>query len=196
MNNIAVIGYPFCEKESVSRELSKKFDLHYISIEEVIQQEKEYYEEYVSGERSIQEEKEAFEDIVPEQAIIQNIRSQIIESANKNINGRIFKGIPRNIDQAKKLDHFLTQRKEPIQKVFYLSAQKYTITKRAIDVGYIEDNRSGKQEIQSKINERQKVLKPIFDYFSKKDKLIEIDADKEQKDILEDFSFEFLELRI
>jgi adenylate kinase len=130
--NIVLFGYPGCGRGSQGKALAKQFDLEYVSMGEMLNNElvnktetgEKILELYSSG-LLIQDE---VGQLFPDEIVV-----QLIEKKLKNINdakGFIFKGFPRTLVQSYILDGLLKKHTASITKVINIEVPTLELIRR------------------------------------------------------------------
>ena len=114
-------------------------------------------------------------ELIPNAIIIKIVEDYI--EKNKNVAGFIFDGYPRNLGQAKELDHLAKKNNTKIDLVINLKLEQAEalkrILKRGKDSGRSDDNL---KTIETRLKVYKKLTEPILDYYRNNNRLQEIDG--------------------
>jgi len=121
---IVMLGPPGAGKGTQAKRLSKKLDLPHLSTGDLLRKA-------VSNNTPLGKKAKSYMikgELVPDSIILEIIEDEIEKQKNKD--GFILDGFPRNITQAKKLDKYLEEKSEKLDMVINLEVDKNTIIKR------------------------------------------------------------------
>ncbi len=196
-----VLGAPGSGKGTRSQIIQDKLGIPHISTGSLIRQNTEVisnYNETVSNGILIP-------DSVIEEILVRELKR------HDTSNGYILDGYPRNIEQAKRLDKILSNRKEEITKVFLFEVTLETIHSRVLSrkicgqcskiYGHMDNISEGdkcpicsgkivlrtddnEQTLKNRIDIFFKEIDEIKKYYKKMDKLEIVDGNKGSKEIL------------
>ena len=111
----------------------------------------------------------------------------VLEIVKKNLDkdnqGWILDGYPRNLSQANSLNEVLINMNQPLEIVFYLDIEEDVLIKRLIMRGRKDDN---EETIRTRLEIYKKTTEPLIDYFRNLGLLEYINADRDLKTISAD----------
>ena len=111
----------------------------------------------------------------------------VLEIVEKNLdkdnNGWILDGYPRNLSQADSLNEVLIKINQPLEMVFYLDIPEEVLIERLLLRGRKDDN---EETIKTRLNIYKKTTEPLIEYFRDLSLLEYIDADRDLKTISAD----------
>ena len=151
-------------------------------------------------------------ELVPDELVVEIATDRLTKDDCKN--GFLLDGFPRTIFQAEKLDEFLTQRGEKLDKVINIDVEKDALVKRitgrrvckscgaSYHVVNIPPKKDGicdlcsgeliqraddtEETVLNRIDVYNKQTKPLVDYYDKAGVIINIDGNKDLDDVLAD----------
>ena len=118
-------------------------------------------------------------ELVSDELVLKIVRQNL----DKNNNGWILDGFPRNLSQANSLNEVLIEINQPLEVVFYLDIPEEVIIKRLLLRGRKDDN---EKTIRKRVEIYKKTTEPLIRYFKDLSLLEYIDADRDQKTISTD----------
>ena len=124
--NIILFGPPGAGKGTQADNIVKNFNLYKISTGDLLREE---IKKNTDLGKKI--ETKIDQGLLVSDDIINNLIVKIL-SSKKNINGLIFDGYPRNLNQAKSLDTLIKKYNQKISCVLSLNVDKETIIKRVL----------------------------------------------------------------
>ena len=105
------------------------------------------------------------------------------QNLDKDNNGWILDGYPRNLSQANSLNEVLIEINQPLEVVFYLDIPEEVLIKRLLLRGRKDDT---EDTIKTRINIYKKTTEPLIEYYKDLSLLEYIDADRDLKTISSD----------
>ena len=102
------------------------------------------------------------------------------QNLDKDNNGWILDGYPRNLTQANSLNEVLIEINQPLEVVFYLDIPEDVLVKRLLLRGRKDDT---EETIRTRVNIYKKTTEPLIQYFKDLSLLEYIDADRDLKTI-------------
>ena len=115
-------------------------------------------------------------ELVSDELVLKIVRQNL----DKDNNGWILDGYPRNLSQANSLNKVLTEIDQPLEVVFYLDIPEEVLVKRLLLRGRKDDT---EEIIRTRINIYKKTTQPLIKYFRDISLLEHIDADRDLKTI-------------
>ena len=158
--NIVIFGPPGAGKGTQSNLIVKKFNLYQLSTGELLRKE------IRNGSKLGLE----ISSIINEGNLVSDeIVGDLIENylSDKNYKDRlIFDGYPRNLSQARTLNHLLNKYDQKIDIVLKLSVSLETIKKRILERKNLEKRSDDNEEIAIKrFLTYEKNIKPVIDFY-------------------------------
>ena len=172
MINLILFGPPGSGKGTQAERLVEKYNLLHISTGDLFR--------YEMGNNTPLglEAKRYIEQgaLVPDSVTVGMLKNKV--NANPDVEGYIFDGFPRTIAQAEALDSFLSEKDLSIGKLIALQVGDDEIVERILNrgktSGRVDDN--DETIIRKRIAVYKQETSPVFDYYSKSDKSIEING--------------------
>ncbi len=181
--NIVIFGPPGAGKGTQSSFIVKKFNLHQLSTGELLRNEIKKKSKLGEEISSIINSGNLVSDI-----IVSNIIEKFI-SDKKFKNKLIFDGYPRNLAQAKNLNHLLKKYDQKINIVFKLSVKLETIKKRIIERKNLENRQDDNEEVAiRRYLAYEKNIKPVTDFYKGTDLLKVVDGEGSVSEISDKIS--------
>ena len=158
-------------KEILPIEIIKKYNLIHLSTGDLLRSE------IIAGTKLGLEAKNLMDkgNLVPDNVVIGMISSKL---DNNSAYGYIFDGFPRTTQQAEALDNLLKEKNTSINIMLSLKVQDQELIKRLLNRGK-DSGRSDDQDeliIKNRIKEYNNKTAPLKNYYSKQNKLNEIDG--------------------
>lgn len=172
MLNLVLFGPPGAGKGTQAEFLIENFGLLHLSTGDLLRAE-------IAAETELGLQAKQFMDkgeLVTDEIVIGMIKSKL--EANQDAKGIIFDGFPRTVAQAEALDVVLNDNKTPIKAMLSLEVEKDELVSRLLNRG--KDSGRADDQDQSIIENRIKVYhektSPLKNYYSKQDKLHEVEG--------------------
>ena len=179
MFNIVIFGKPGSGKGTQANFLKEKYNLYHISTGDL-------FRKNISNQTKLGIEAKSYldnGDLVPDSVTIKMLENEVL--SNKELNGYIFDGFPRTLNQAESLDDFLSSINLKINATIALDVNEDELITRLLDRGKTT-NRSDDQDIE-KIKNRFKEYNTktsiLINFYSKQDKLFSVDGKGSVNDI-------------
>ena len=118
-------------------------------------------------------------ELVSDELVLEIVRNNL----DKDNNGWILDGYPRNLSQANSLNEVLIQINQPLEAVFYLDIPEEVLIKRLLLRGRKDDT---EDTIRTRVKIYKKITEPLIEYFKDLSLLEYIDADRDLKTISSD----------
>jgi adenylate kinase len=141
MFNIVIFGKPGSGKGTQADFLKCKYDLYHISTGDL-------FRKNISNRTDLGIEAKSFldnGDLVPDIVTIKMLENEVL--VNKDVNGFIFDGFPRTLNQAESLDIFLESINQKINATIALEVDENELITRLLDRGKTT-SRSDDQDIE------------------------------------------------
>lgn len=181
MKNIILIGLPGSGKGTQSKKISQELGFEHISTGDLIR------EEQAKGS-SIGELATRLSDqgnFLPDDIVTTLVRQKIIDSKNKV--GFVFDGYPRTVDQAKHLEEFLFNRRNPITHVINIAVSDLTVKDRILKRAEKENRPDDKPElIPVRIKNYRNKTAAVIDYFKNRKSIIDVNGERTENEVFED----------
>lgn len=170
MLNLVLFGPPGAGKGTQADYLIKKFKLKHLSTGDLLRDQ-------IAACTKLGQEAKLFMDqgfLVPDSIVIEMIRSELQE--NKEVNGYVFDGFPRTVEQAIALDELLSKNGTEVAAMLLLSVEKEELISRLLNraktSGRSDDQ--GAAIIENRIQEYDVKTRPIKDYYAAQNKFYRI----------------------
>ena len=171
--NVILFGAPGAGKGTQADFLIKKFDLIQISTGDMLREAVKHKTDLGKKVEIIM----ANGDLVSDEIVFSLISDRLNDKDIKN--GFIFDGFPRNLNQAKKLDEIINDKKIHLDFVFHIDVDEAILTRR-IENRAKQEKVTRKDDTSSVLIERLKVYnretKPVLEYYSNQNILNVIDG--------------------
>ena len=172
MLNIVLFGPPGAGKGTQSNLLIDKYDLIHLSTGDILRSE------IADGTKLGLEAKSIMNkgNLVSDEIVIEMISSKL--DNNPHANGFIFDGFPRTAAQASALDNLLKEKGTSISIMLSLKVADNELIRRLLERGKDSGRADDKNEsiIANRINEYNNKTAPLKEFYSKQDKLSEIEG--------------------
>ena len=177
MKNVILFGPPGSGKGTQSKKLLEEHDYEYIATGDIIREEIEKGTKFgLYAQRLID-----VGNYVPDNLITEVVKNKIIVSNKAKF---LFDGFPRTVQQAKFLDQFMFERKNPIEVVVYFDVPRNVLEERILSRGEKEgradDNSTA---FQTRIDIYKKNTEGVLNYFKQRGKVAVVDGNNEIADI-------------
>ena len=203
-----LLGPPGAGKGTQAVKIVEKYNIPHISTGDI-------FRENIKNGTELGNRAKAYMDrgeLVPDELVVEIATDRLTKDDCKN--GFLLDGFPRTIFQAEKLDEFLAQRGEKIDKVINIDVEKDALVKRitgrrvckscgaSYHVVNIPPKKDGvcdlcngeliqraddtEETVLNRIDVYNKQTKPLVDYYDKAGVIINIDGNKDLDDVLAD----------
>ena len=203
-----LLGPPGAGKGTQAVKIVEKYNIPHISTGDI-------FRENIKNQTELGKRAKAYMDrgeLVPDELVVEIATDRLTKDDCKN--GFLLDGFPRTIFQAEKLDEFLAQRGEKIDKVINIDVEKDALVKRitgrrvckscgaSYHVVNIPPKKDGicdlcsgeliqraddtEETVLNRIDVYNKQIKPLVDYYDKAGVIINIDGNKDLDDVLAD----------
>ena len=203
-----LLGPPGAGKGTQAVKIVEKYNIPHISTGDI-------FRENIKNQTELGKRAKAYMDrgeLVPDELVVEIATDRLTKHDCKN--GFLLDGFPRTIFQAEKLDEFLTQRGEKLDKVINIDVEKDALVKRitgrrvckscgaSYHVVNIPPKKDGicdlcsgeliqraddtEETVLNRIDVYNKQTKPLVDYYDKAGVIINIDGNKDLDDVLAD----------
>ena len=179
MFNIVIFGKPGSGKGTQANFLKEKYNLYHISTGDL-------FRKNISNQTNLGIEAKSYldnGDLVPDSVTIKMLENEVL--SNKEVNGYIFDGFPRTLNQAESLDDFLSSINLKINATIALDVNEDELITRLLDRGKTT-NRSDDQDIEkikNRFNEYNTKTSILINFYSKQDKFFSVDGKGSVNDI-------------
>jgi len=181
--NIVIFGPPGAGKGTQSKYIVENFNLYQLSTGELLRKE-------ITNKTKLGQEISSIIDTG--NLVSDNIVGNLIEKylSNETYKSRlIFDGYPRNLIQAKNLDHLLEKYNQKIDIALKLSVSLETIKQRISDRKNLENRKDDNAEIAIKRFETyEKNIKPVIDFYKKSNLLKVVNGETSISEISNEIS--------
>lgn len=172
MLNIVLFGPPGAGKGTQSKKLIQKYNLIHIATGDL-------FRLHLSNNTSLGIRAKGYMNkgnLVPDNIVINMVEDKINNS--NNVEGFIFDGFPRTINQAIALDKMLEIKNIPIKRMLSLKVEEeeliQRIKNRAKTSGRLDDQ--SEEKIDNRIQVYNKETKPVANYYKEHDKFSEVNG--------------------
>ena len=179
MFNIVIFGKPGSGKGTQANFLKEKYNLYHISTGDL-------FRKNISNQTKLGVEAKSYldnGDLVPDSVTIKMLENEVL--SNKEVNGYIFDGFPRTLNQAESLDDFLSSINLKINATIALDVSEDELITRLLDRGKTT-NRSDDQDIEkikNRFNEYNTKTSILINFYSKQVKFFSVDGKGSVNDI-------------
>ena len=179
MFNIVIFGKPGSGKGTQANFLKEKYNLYHISTGDL-------FRKNISNQTKLGIEAKSYldnGDLVPDSVTIKMLENEVL--SNKEVDGYIFDGFPRTLNQAESLDDFLSSINLKINATIALDVNEDDLITRLLDRGKTT-NRSDDQDIEkikNRFNEYNTKTSILINFYSKQDKFFSVDGRGSVNDI-------------
>mgnify|MGYP001158381307 FL=1 len=179
MFNIVIFGKPGSGKGTQANFLKEKYDLYHISTGDLFRRN-------ITNKTDLGIEAKSYldkGDLVPDSVTIKMLENEVV--SNKDVNGYIFDGFPRTLNQAESLDFFLESIKLKINATIALDVSEDELITRLLDRGKTT-NRSDDQDIdkiRNRFNEYNTKTSILINFYNKQNKFYSVNGKGTVNDI-------------
>ena len=179
MFNIVIFGKPGSGKGTQADFLKNQYDLYHISTGDL-------FRKNITKKTTLGLEAKTYldkGDLVPDSVTIKMLENEVI--SNQDVNGYIFDGFPRTLNQAESLDSFLVSINLKINATIALDVNEDELISRLLDRGKIT-NRSDDQDIEkikNRFNEYNNKTSILINFYQKQNKFFYVDGKGSVEDI-------------
>ena len=179
MFNIVIFGKPGSGKGTQANFLKDEYNLYHISTGDL-------FRKNISNQTKLGIEAKYYldnGDLVPDSVTIKMLENEVL--SNKEVDGYIFDGFPRTLNQAESLDAFLTSINLKINATIALDVNEDDLITRLLDRGKTT-NRSDDQDIEkikNRFNEYNTKTSILINFYGKQDKFFSVDGKGSVNDI-------------
>lgn len=183
--NLFIIGPSGCGKSTQAKLIAEKFKLTHYSMGQIFRDE-------IAAKSPLGLEAQSYVDKgqwVPNELTFQMLTDNLEKINNSNF---IVDGFPRQVDQMKDMDKYLSVKERKADAVIHLDitfddirARREAVAKKG---GTFQENRSDEtpEAIASRQKSYEDSINPIFDYLKTNSRLMRIDANRPIEAIFED----------
>jgi adenylate kinase len=173
--HLLFLGAPGAGKGTQAELLSKTNSYLHLSTGELLRKEIEMNTSLGKQVKDIMNHGELVSDELVLEIVKQNL--------DKDNNGWILDGYPRNLSQANSLNEVLNEINQPLELVFYLDIPEDVLVKRLLLRGRKDDT---EETIRRRVDIYKQTTEPLIKYFQDLSLLEYIDADRDLKTISSD----------
>ncbi len=172
MKNIILFGPPGSGKGTQAAKLVKKYKLLHISTGDLFRYE-------LGNNTELGQLAKSYMDkgaLVPDEVTVAMLKRKV--EMNPDVNGYIFDGFPRTVNQAVHLDYLLKGKKQKVSGLIALDVDDEEIVKRLLLRGETSGRADDKDEnvIRQRIKVYKKETSPVFDYYDLNKKSTKVDG--------------------
>ncbi|MEZ5057765.1 MAG: adenylate kinase [Saprospiraceae bacterium] len=172
MINLILFGPPGSGKGTQAAKLVEKYNLLHISTGDLFRYEMGNDTPLGQKAKSYMEKGE----LVPDEVTIGMLKNKV--DANPDVDGYIFDGFPRNVNQAEALDKILDEKGTQVSVLLSLDVDEDEIVKRILLRGKTSGRADDNDEdiIRNRFEVYKNETSPVFDYYAKEDKSVMING--------------------
>lgn len=172
MINLILFGPPGSGKGTQAIKLVEKYNLLHISTGDLFRYEMGNNTEL--GLKAKEYIKKG--ELVPDSVTIGMLENKVM--ANPDVDGYIFDGFPRNINQSEALDALLESKGQKVSLLLSLSVDDEEIVKRILNRGKTSGRSDDNDEliIRNRIDVYKSETTPVFDFYAAKNQAINING--------------------
>lgn len=166
MLNIILFGPPGSGKGTQANKLVEKYNLLHISTGDLFRYE-------MGNDTPLGKLAKSYiakGELVPDEVTIGMLKNKV--DANPDVEGYIFDGFPRNIDQSKALDEILEEKGTGVSCLLQLDVDDDEIVKRILNRGKTSGRSDDNDEsiIRNRIKIFNDETAPVYNYYAESDK--------------------------
>lgn len=170
MINLILFGPPGSGKGTQAAKLVERYNLLHISTGDLFRYE-------MSHDTPLGKEAKRYiqkGELVPDEVTIGMLRNKV--EAHPEVEGYIFDGFPRTINQSEALDSLLAESDQAIHRLIMLDVPDDEIVKRITHRGKTSGRTDDLDEtiIRNRIGVYKSETSPVFDYYAEKDKSVKV----------------------
>ena len=172
MFNIIIFGKPGSGKGTQADFLKNKYDLYHISTGDL-------FRKNITNETKLGVEAKSYldnGDLVPDFITIKMLENEVL--SNKDVQGYIFDGFPRTLNQAESLDSFLISINLKINATIALEVSEDELISRLLERGKTT-NRSDDQDIdkiKNRFNEYNNKTSILINFYENQGKFFSVEG--------------------
>ena len=166
MLNLILFGPPGAGKGTQAEFLMHSYQLIHLSTGDLLRSE-------IAGQTRLGLEAKAYMEkgeLVPDAVVIGMIRSKL--ESDKSVNGFIFDGFPRTVEQAKALDDLLNENQTPVCGMLSLEVERQELINRLLGRGLVSGRPDDQDQsvIENRINVYNEKTAPLIAYYQARGK--------------------------
>ncbi len=171
--NLILLGAPGAGKGTQAQAIAEKYNLFHVSTGELFRSALKEGKELGQKAKSYMERGE----LVPDEIVLQIVAQNLPENV-----GYLFDGFPRNVNQAKILDHMLETQKKNIDAVISIEVDEPVLVERLLGRGRSDDNQ---ETILNRLMVYIEQTSPLIHYYETKGTLCRINGNKTIEQVTE-----------
>ncbi|HMR42423.1 MAG TPA: adenylate kinase [Saprospiraceae bacterium] len=170
MINLILFGPPGSGKGTQVAKLIETYNLLHISTGDLFRYEMGNNTPLGQKAKSYMEKGE----LVPDEVTIGMLKNKV--DANPDVNGYIFDGFPRTVNQAKALDDLLEEKDTEVTGLVSLEVDDEEIVKRIMLRGVTSGRPDDNDEsiVRTRIDVYKNETSPVFDFYARKGKAVKV----------------------
>ncbi len=170
MINLILFGPPGSGKGTQAAKLIETYNLLHISTGDLFRYEMGNNTPLGQKAKSYMEKGE----LVPDEVTIGMLKNKV--DANPDVNGYIFDGFPRTVNQAKALDDLLEEKDTEVTGLVSLEVDDEEIVKRIMLRGVTSGRPDDNDEsiVRTRIDVYKNETSPVFDFYARKGKAVKV----------------------
>lgn len=164
MINLILFGPPGSGKGTQASKLVEQYNLMHISTGDLFRFE-------MGNDTPLGKEAKSYiskGELVPDSVTIGMLKNKV--NANPDVQGFIFDGFPRTVNQAEALDEFLGSKNEKVTALISMGVDDEELISRLLERGKTSGRKddSDKSIIQNRLEVYKSETTPVFDYYNEK----------------------------
>ena len=170
MLNLVLFGPPGAGKGTQAEKLKEHYNLFHISTGDILRAE-------IKNETELGNQAKSYIDagkLVPDEVVIGMMEKTVREQ--KDVEGFIFDGFPRTIEQAESLDQIMEKAGKPISGMVLLKVPEEELIERLLERGKTSgrSDDTNPEIIKQRIKEYEDKTMPVASYYQKQSKFYEV----------------------
>jgi adenylate kinase len=174
--NLILLGAPGAGKGTQAEAIAKKYRLFHVSTGDLFRAALKDGKELGNKAKEYMERGELVPDEIVLQIVAQNLPDNV---------GFLFDGFPRNVNQAKILDHMLETMNKSVDAVINIQVDEPTLVKRLLGRGRSDDNQ---ETILNRLMVYEEQTSPLINYYEDKGNLFRINGNQSVEQVTEQIS--------
>jgi adenylate kinase len=171
--NLILLGAPGAGKGTQAVAIVKKYNLFHVSTGDLFRKALSEGNQLGNKAKSFMERGE----LVPDEIVLQIVAINLPENV-----GYLFDGFPRNVNQAKILDHMLETMNKSIDAVLNIHVDESELVKRLLGRGRSDDNQ---ETILNRLRVYEEKTSPLINYYEAKNILFRINGNQPVEQVTE-----------
>lgn len=172
MINLILFGPPGSGKGTQAAKLVEKYDLLHISTGDLFRYE-------IGNSTPLGLKAKSYIDkgeLVPDEVTVGMLKNKV--DANPDVEGYIFDGFPRTINQSEELNKLLAGKNISVSALIALDVEEEELVQRLLNRGKTSGRKDDSNEsiIRNRIEVYKNETTPVFDFYANFDKSVKVDG--------------------